>query len=140
MSKKIFRNFFLILVVALCVFGIKSILEKRSEAGARDFVVSYLEAYKDIAKKKNFDEVKSYISAEQNIQMIEGNTPIETNYADFNNYETVSIEKTKEGFAAKVKLSKGINSLKRPDGNDVFEIQIINEGGGFKSQSWYFAQ
>ena len=140
MNKKIFLSIFVIIAAALCFWAVKGAIEKKDESDARDFTASYLEAYKDIAKKKNFDDVKSFISAEQNLQMINSKTPLETNYTDFDNYEIVSVEKTKYGFTAKVKLSKGIDSLKTTDGNDVFEIRIINENGELKSQTWYFAQ
>ncbi len=140
MRGKIFLSIIIIIAAILCFWAVKGAIEKKDESGARDFAASYLEAYKDIATKKNFDDVKSFIFAEQNIQMIHDNTPIETNYTDFDNYEIVSVEKTKDGFAAKVKLSKGINSLKGPDGSDIFEIRIINENGELKSQTWYFAQ
>lgn len=140
MKNRLTKTIIIIAVVVLCAFGVKSLMEKNSETDAKNFTMSYLEAYKDISKKGNFDEVKSYISQDQITQMAEQNTPFETNYTNFSGYEIVEVEKVKDFFIVKVKLFDGMDILKRQDGNNIFEIEIINDSGDLKSKTWYFAQ
>lgn len=112
----------------------------QNQLALEEFARSYLEAYKNIAEKNNFAEVKNFLTRDQLIFMQNENIPLETNYTQFDNYEILGIEDAINHYVAKVKLYNKGEILKKLDGSDIVEIDIIKEAGQYKAETWYFAQ
>lgn len=111
-----------------------------SEQTPEQFLKNYLDAYKDIAVKKNFIEVKSFLTKDALDFMQSENIPLETNYTQYDSYQILSIENAGSHYVAKVKLYSGGQVLKKPDASEITEIDVIKQGGQFKSETWYFMQ
>jgi hypothetical protein len=112
----------------------------QSEITPEQFVKSYLDAYKNIAIKKNFAEVKSFLTSDALAFMQSEGVPLETNYTQFDGYEILSVQNAGNHYVAKVKLSSSGELLKESDGSDTTEIDFIRQGVNWKAETWYFAQ
>lgn len=115
-----------------------------TEVGA--FMINYLEAYKDIAKNKNYEDVVEFISESALVQMKREGMPFDKNAADFDNYEILTIKKANHeeyaplisGYIVDVKLFKDGQVLKNADGEEITKISALKENGSWHTPSWYF--
>jgi hypothetical protein len=104
------------------------------------FVKNYLEAYKDIATKKNFAEVKNFLTSDALAFMQAEAVPLETNYTNFDSYQILNVQDLSNHYTAQVKLFFNGQVIKKLDGGQVIEIDFIKQGANFKAETWYFAQ
>ncbi|OGZ33641.1 MAG: hypothetical protein A2Y98_01775 [Candidatus Portnoybacteria bacterium RBG_19FT_COMBO_36_7] len=112
----------------------------QKELTPEEFVRNYLEAYKNIATKKNFAEVKNFLTSDALIFMQSEGVPLETNYTSFDSFEVLDVENLGNHYVSKVKLSGNGQLLKNPDGGEAIEIDFIRQGENFKAETWYFTQ
>jgi len=110
----------------------------QNELTPEQFVINYLDAYKNIATKKNFAEVKSFLTSDALSFMQSEGVPIETNYTKFDSYQILSVQDAGNHYVAKVKLYQNGQALKNSDGSETMGIDIIREGANFKAETWYF--
>jgi hypothetical protein len=116
------------------------VTKSQNEITPEQFVKNYLDAYKNIMQKKNFAEVKSFLTADALIFMQSEGVPLETNYTNFDSYQILSVENLGNHYVSKVKLFSKGDVLKKPDGSDTTEIDIIRQGANWKAETWYFTQ
>lgn len=73
--------------------------------------------------------------------MIKENTPLETNFTDFDRFEIIRISKSKDEFSgnyiAEIKLYKNNMILQLPSG-EIIKVYIIKENDKLKTSNWYF--
>jgi len=112
----------------------------QSEQTPEQFVKNYLDAYKNIAAKKNFAEIKSFLTVDALDFMQSENIPLETNYTQFDSYQVLSVQNLGNHWVANVKLYSNGEIIKKPDGNAITQIDIIKENNIFKAETWYFTQ
>jgi hypothetical protein len=111
---------------------------KQNELTPEQFVRNYLDAYANIAQKKNFAEVKSYLTADALSFMQEEGVPLETNYTKFDSYQFLKVQDLGNHFTAQAKLYNNGLAIKNTDGSDIIEIDIIRQGANYKAETWYF--
>ncbi|MDD5589754.1 MAG: hypothetical protein PHQ47_01095 [Candidatus Portnoybacteria bacterium] len=120
---------------------IESVLETMHfKEGPVNFLAKYLEAYKNIAEKKNFQEVKNFLRSDEIGRMAKENTSLETNYTAFDNFEVVSVKKQDDHFLAEMELYRNGKALKKPGENAAISVKIFREDGSYKTSDWYFVQ
>lgn len=122
------------------ITGAPQVQATQSAETAGQFLKNYLDAYKNVGTKKNFAEVKSFLTQDALDFMQSEAVPFETNYTRFDSYQVLSVENMSSHFSAKVKLFSNGEVLKKPDSSDIMEIDIIKENGQFKTETWYFTQ
>lgn len=109
----------------------------------KEFLVNYLESYKNVREKQNFNEIRSFFTSNTLYNMNKGMS-IETNYTHFDDYKILSIDKYNERYSAKVKLFSEGETLVRPDKDsketDIMFVYIVKEGNSYKTDSWYFTE
>ena len=115
-------------------------------ADVKKFAEEYLDAYKDIKTKKNYEEVIEFISDSAFAQMMREETPFDENAVDFDDYEILGIEKSNHevyaplvsGYVVKVKLLKDNKALIGIDGQEAVKISVIKEEDSWRTPSWNF--
>jgi hypothetical protein len=112
---------------------------EESEITPEQFVKNYLEAYKNIATKKNFAEVKNFLTADALAFMQAEAVPLETNYTSFDSYQILSVQDLGNHYTAQVKLFFNGQVIEKLDGSQITEIDFIRQGANFKAETWYFA-
>ena len=117
-----------------------------AEKEVKKFTIQYLDAYKDIKTKKNYEEVIEFISDSAFAQMMREETPFDENAVDFDDYEILGIEKSNHevyaplvsGYVVKVKLLKDNKALLGIDGQEAVKISVIKEEDSWRTPSWNF--
>lgn len=112
----------------------------QEELTPEQFVINYLDAYKNIAEKKNFAQVKSFLTSDALAFMQSEGVPLETNFTNFDSYQVLSVEDLSNHYAARINLFLNGQTLKKPDGSEAMEIDFIRQGENFKAETWYFTQ
>ncbi len=122
------------------ITGSPQVQATQSEQTPEQFVKNYLDAYKNIAAKNNFTEVKSFLTQDALDFMQSENIPLETNYTQFDSYQILGVENLGSHWAANIKLYSNGEIIKKPDGSNITQIDIIKENNVYRAETWYFTQ
>lgn len=112
-------------------------IQSELEEELREFLNHYLDAYKNAREKKNYEEVKGFLS-----QTVAGSFSPE-HITDIDDYQIIEIYKPlflvrkEEEYAARVKIFKNGSPINPPTG-ETWPVFIVRENSGFKIKTWFF--
>jgi hypothetical protein len=106
------------------------------EKELRGFLSRYLDAYKNAREKKNYEELKGFLS-----QTAAGSFSPQ-HITDIDDYQIGEISKPVFGgegeqYAARLKIFKDGLPMNPPTG-ETWPVFITRENGGFKVKTWFF--
>lgn len=107
---------------------------------AESFVKNYLDAYKNVEEKKNYEEVGHFLIMYP--LKYRRMTPFELDYTRFDDYKILKVSKAIDDpgidYVAEVKLYYKEKILKNPATGEIVKIYIVKEDESFRTPSWYF--
>lgn len=115
----------------------ESNLSPELEKELRGFLSRYLDAYKNAREKKNYEELKGFLS-----QAAAGSFSGEW-ITDVDDYQIEEISRPaflvgeEEQYAARVEIFKKSIAISPPSG-DTWPVFIVRENGEFKVKTWFF--